>query len=641
MSDFAKLVLDADTKGLKRGERDLESMGRTAGDTAQKVDRASAIKQAAFGKLARVLGPAALVGAITGAAVGFAYLTRSVINTADEISKAAQKIGIGTEELSRLRYAADLSGVSFQSLQTSVGRLNRNMVEASMGTGQSAQAFAQMGISVTDASGRLRTSTDIMGDVADRFSTMEDGAQKTALAMAIFGRAGMEMIPMLNGGRDALQELTQEADRFGVVIDAETGRKAEAFNDNLTRLGGVFSSLATQIAADMLPALVAFTDWAVKASGALQGFVREVKWGIEQVRLIGRGINELTGSFTSLGNAGIPVANAALDAFRHRVVQMFGPLAVLLMYLRDLGASRDGTGPMAMMAQDMMLMGRQVREVAMQSAKASAANDNFATSLGAVGSAGRAAASGLRETRDEMADLIERYYPELTTRAQRAALAMAQTAPDSIQLGLRMRILGDRGPGELSRELQDAMNGMDAIPDMLTGIVDMSGKVVKDVDKHARDIADSFGTMADRALAALDRLASGIQRGDFLGILSGILGIGLQLGGLGVFGKGVAANINSQGGRVPSFAGGGFTGAGARSGGVDGKGGFMAVLHPNETVTDHTKGGGRQSVVVINNSALAEAFVDERIVSAAPAIASAGASMAQGQMAASARRRVR
>lgn len=43
---------------------------------------------------------------------------------------------------------------------------------------------------------------------------------------------------------------------------------------------------------------------------------------------------------------------------------------------------------------------------------------------------------------------------------------------------------------------------------------------------------------------------------------------------------------------LPSFAGGGHTGSGSRAGGMDGKGGFMAMLHPNETVVDHTLGGG-------------------------------------------------
>ena len=49
------------------------------------------------------------------------------------------------------------------------------------------------------------------------------------------------------------------------------------------------------------------------------------------------------------------------------------------------------------------------------------------------------------------------------------------------------------------------------------------------------------------------------------------------------------------------FEGGGFTGYGARAGGVDGKGGFPAILHPNETVIDHTKGQGSGGITVVQN----------------------------------------
>jgi tape measure domain-containing protein len=51
---------------------------------------------------------------------------------------------------------------------------------------------------------------------------------------------------------------------------------------------------------------------------------------------------------------------------------------------------------------------------------------------------------------------------------------------------------------------------------------------------------------------------------------------------------------------LASFDGGGFTGTGSRSGGMDGKGGFMAMLHPNETVLDHTKGQGMGGGVTVN-----------------------------------------
>ena len=66
-----------------------------------------------------------------------------------------------------------------------------------------------------------------------------------------------------------------------------------------------------------------------------------------------------------------------------------------------------------------------------------------------------------------------------------------------------------------------------------------------------------------------------------------------------------------------SFEGGGFTGFGSRSGGMDGKGGFPAILHPNETVIDHTKGQG-QGITIINNvdASGAGADVDMKIASA-------------------------
>ena len=52
-----------------------------------------------------------------------------------------------------------------------------------------------------------------------------------------------------------------------------------------------------------------------------------------------------------------------------------------------------------------------------------------------------------------------------------------------------------------------------------------------------------------------------------------------------------------------SFDGGGFTGMGSRTGGMDGKGGFAAILHPNETVIDHTKGQGTGMTVNVNINA--------------------------------------
>jgi len=124
-----------------------------------------------FGSYAKT-GLLAAGAAATAAAGAMGLMVRNTINTADEMSKTAQKIGIPIEELSRLRYAADLSGVSFEGLQTAVGRLSRQMNDARNGLASAKEPFDQLGVAVTNADGTLRGSSDVLKDIADRFSAM-------------------------------------------------------------------------------------------------------------------------------------------------------------------------------------------------------------------------------------------------------------------------------------------------------------------------------------------------------------------------------------------------------------------------------------------------------------------------------------
>ncbi|MEH6721055.1 MAG: hypothetical protein V7704_19420 [Aurantimonas endophytica] len=155
-------------------------------------------------------------------------------------------------------------------LQTGVSRLSRNMKDAAAGTGTGAKAFQALGISVKGADGNLKSATEIMGEIGNRFATMPDGAEKTALAMELMGRSGADLIPLLNGGAAGLKALTDEADAFGLTISAETGRAAEAFNDNLARVGYAATGVATSLAAALLPAMVVVSEALVAMA---RGFV--------------------------------------------------------------------------------------------------------------------------------------------------------------------------------------------------------------------------------------------------------------------------------------------------------------------------------------------------------------------------------
>ncbi|WP_262048661.1 hypothetical protein [Bradyrhizobium sp. Bra78] len=227
------------------------------GDTTG-LDKSLVESQAALSAFSSkvALGFAAVSAAALAAATSMASQVKAAIDSADHLNKLSQSSGVTTEELSRLTYAADLADVSGEALGKSMGKLSKALVAAGTdAASQAGRAFAAMGIDVKNQDGTLRSSAEVLKDLADRFAGYRDGAEKTALAIALFGKAGAAMIPLLNGGRDGLEEAASEADKFGLVLDKKTTMAAEAFNDNLRRMDLIKQGLVTTIAAKLLPNL--------------------------------------------------------------------------------------------------------------------------------------------------------------------------------------------------------------------------------------------------------------------------------------------------------------------------------------------------------------------------------------------------
>lgn len=180
--------------------------------------------------------------------------------------------------------------------------------------------------------------------------------------------------------------------------------------------------------------------------------------------------------------------------------------------------------------------------------------------------AARAAESVIRQAQQAAVQYSD-VVAELDQRLASGAIT-AETHADAISL------IGERynETGEASQQFSTTIKG---------GLVD----ILSDFD--------NAGDAADRLLESVKRLAFELALFGPDGT-SGLLGGVLNNTFDGIFG----------GGGLPSFNGGGFTGSGSRSGGLDGRGGFPAILHPNEYVTDLTRGGagGGTTVNVINNS---------------------------------------
>ena len=178
-----------------------------------------------------------------GILAGLAATVKASINLGDEMNDLSQKVGIGVQNLATWTLAANQSGTSIESVAKGVKGLSQFMVANS-------NELQKNGITAKDANGALI-------QLADLFKALPDGVQKTALAVKIFGKSGMDMIPMLNQGSDGLQEAADKAKLYGERL-ALLAPMADKFNDQLSEL-----ALQSKVAGINLALTVAgpMTQW--------------------------------------------------------------------------------------------------------------------------------------------------------------------------------------------------------------------------------------------------------------------------------------------------------------------------------------------------------------------------------------------
>jgi len=207
------------------------------------------------------------LGAIVGVGV-FSRMAKDAIDTADNLGKLSQKVGVSVESLSALQYAAQLSGVESEQLQQALTRLNVTLGEAQRGSAETASAFAALNLDPR----QFRDTESALLAIADAFAQSEDSAGKTAVAVKLFGRAGAELIPFLNQGKAGFEELRKEAERLGLIIDTKTAQAAEKFNDDITRLTSALTGLVRVLTADIVGPLSNFTQKLISGREAFGGW---------------------------------------------------------------------------------------------------------------------------------------------------------------------------------------------------------------------------------------------------------------------------------------------------------------------------------------------------------------------------------
>ena len=318
-----------------KGENDIKRLGNSMQGVQGKVKN---LKMAVGGLSTafKALGAALAIGA-------FAKSAQDALQLADAVGKLSTRTGVAANTLFAYRNAAELADVSNEQLNTGLLQLSKNMLEAAKGTETYASAFRALGIAVTNESGQLRGADEVFEDIADRFAQLPDGATKAAVAMRLFGRSGAQLIPLLNGGSDALTKL-------GFGLSAEFTEKAQLFNDTMAGIGRRFREIQLQILDYFLPTFQmigdAFADlfqgssgdwkaFGALIAGVLRGVGAAVYATIAGVRFLSRVIGDLVaiadaalkrdfGKVGEIATRGLKETGAQFQTDRRNLSQLLG-----------------------------------------------------------------------------------------------------------------------------------------------------------------------------------------------------------------------------------------------------------------------------------------------------------------------------
>jgi hypothetical protein len=246
------------------------AMERAAATTSKTFDKMLGSAKTFAGGFAAYLSADALVS-----------FTKAQIDAMDALDEMSQKVGIATDELSKLAYAAQFSGVDTDALQTALVKLSKASIDAATSSGSASDAFKSIGVSVKDSAGNLKSTEALIYDIADAFAKYEDGQGKVNVATDIFGKAGAGLIPMLNGGRKGLQDMGLELEKLGGVVMPQAAAQAAIFNDNLDKLIVLTKSAAKGFASELIPAINNFLSAVIESQKAGESFFNTLASGFQ------------------------------------------------------------------------------------------------------------------------------------------------------------------------------------------------------------------------------------------------------------------------------------------------------------------------------------------------------------------------
>lgn len=207
------------------------------------------------------LAAAAGIGAVVAGFSAALAAARVAVEEMDALGDVSERLGIAVEPLQELRYAFSQNGVEANTFDMAMQRLTRRMGEIALtGKGEAKAALEELGIAVTDSTGRVRTMEEVLPEIADAMAGVTDQSRRLSLAQKLFDSEGVALVSLLQQGSAELERFRREARELGIVMDERLVASAGETADRLATMQQVIDTQLNSALVSLSPILVGIAE---------------------------------------------------------------------------------------------------------------------------------------------------------------------------------------------------------------------------------------------------------------------------------------------------------------------------------------------------------------------------------------------
>lgn len=189
---------------------------------------------------------------------------------ADEILTLSTKYGMSTDSLQEFSYMAELVDTDLGTITGSMAKLTKQM-------GSGNEAFATLGVNITNADGSMKTADEVFLEVIDALGQMESGVERDNLAMELFGKSAQELNPLIETGSAGIAAYAQEAHDMGAVLDEEALTSLGEMDDSFQRVEQATTALKNSIGVALAPVITQISEGIANLSQWFQSLDSETQ----------------------------------------------------------------------------------------------------------------------------------------------------------------------------------------------------------------------------------------------------------------------------------------------------------------------------------------------------------------------------